>query len=616
MAEAHMGSILPIKNRVLGVDANTAALFHYDLNEHDVLTNKRANGAEKEVRFGGTYIKAEGPQYAITKEITMAAWVKPTDASASDRDTLIIGKPSSYYFTISKALQVSAYWYAKTPSGYHSSTATCPLNKWTHVAMSWSMTELKLYVNGVLDSTFQTTGDGGTPTGMDIGSEGNNNRFFRGGLRDLGIWSTVKTGEEIKSIMQSGIRGNERGLRGFWKMDEGEGQILYDDSAFHQDIKPSASTNISWDQGDSVFTLREKEGRFGGAIAVEEGTTNLVSAYLPEFENLPIGGKVEKAYTTTEIADAKVQWTRLGKHKWKVTFLTDFPGRVQVDMTNTMSWDTEKTVSYELLEHYLVPGSTGTFSVSRVSYGNIYNNEPGQKSITYPITETNWQGVTGVGFRTSWADGAVIKAGSFMVFQNIQVEQKAFATSFTEGNRSPGRLSYEMETLGISPLSDWTISGWFKRHPGVSNWSGLFGMGGYYLAGESEFMIWSNHNGQLKMFSHDNKSGRSLTLIGDPNPGELEEWFYLAVTHRAATDEYVFYVFTKDRYVKNERILAHANPIAPTLCIGGTASSSHVFNGLVDEVRIDKVVRSEEEIVAWHESNSPFWPRGIYRKSY
>jgi hypothetical protein len=43
---------------------------------------------------------------------------------------------------------------------------------------------------------------------------------------------------------------------------------------------------------------------------------------------------------------------------------------------------------------------------------------------------------------------------------------------------------------------------------------------------------------------------------------------------------------------------------------------SNMLNGMIDELRVDKIARTDDEIAAWYESNSPFWPRGIYRKSY
>jgi hypothetical protein len=200
-----------------------------------------------------------------------------------------------------------------------------------------------------------------------------------------------------------------------------------------------------------------------------------------------------------------------------------------------------------------------------------------------------------------------------IICSNFQVEKKTFPTSFVKGSRPESLLRYNMTSMGVDPVGDWTISGWFKRHANQTGWSSIFGIGTYYKVDESEFTVWTNHSGRVYPHSHDNRAGGGLALF-TTNPGELEEWFFVTVTHKESSGEFNIYVWTKDRYEKGTWVDVFQYPMEPTLYVG--RSSSHMFNGLVDEFRVDKVVRTEEEITAWYESNSPFWPRGIYRKSY
>ena len=44
--------------------------------------------------------------------------------------------------------------------------------------------------------------------------------------------------------------------------------------------------------------------------------------------------------------------------------------------------------------------------------------------------------------------------------------------------------------------------------------------------------------------------------------------------------------------------------------------SSIGIPGIYDELRIDKIARTDEEIMLWHASGAPFAPRGIYRIAY
>ncbi len=57
-------------------------------------------------------------------------------------------------------------------------------------------------------------------------------RTWNGKIGELRVWSTARTGDEIKTYMNQELTGNEEGLLGYWKFDEGEGDILHDSSPY------------------------------------------------------------------------------------------------------------------------------------------------------------------------------------------------------------------------------------------------------------------------------------------------------------------------------------------------------------------------------------------------
>lgn len=342
-------------------------------------------------------------------------------------------------------------------------------------------------------------------------------------------------------------------------------------------------------EANAVCTLKPKEGKFGGGVTVEEGTTNLVTnavvtSYAP-YHNVERNGHDFKM--TTLVAN---------------TFLTlQFEYELIGKTVSISGYMKKNGVPFFPNSH---PPSTYQ---PNVNVTRRYNNpNTGYFEYTCRYTASSrWV------FHTSITN----VVGDVITIDNFQVEEKSFITSFANGSRGDGMLSYDMNQIGITPTGDWTISGWFKRNPNQSSWSAIFGMGSYYNVGESEFHIWTNHTGSVKGYSHDNQVGRIKTLIQSPNAEELEEWFFVAVTHSQALDQYSFYIWTKDRYVKETWNLPHTNLIRPILYLGRT-HGGHFFNGMIDEVRIDKTIRTEEEIMAWYYSNSPFWPKGIYKKAY
>ncbi len=55
---------------------------------------------------------------------------------------------------------------------------------------------------------------------------------WNGKIGELRVWSTARTADEIKNNMNKELEGNEDGLMGYWKFDEGEGDILHDSSTY------------------------------------------------------------------------------------------------------------------------------------------------------------------------------------------------------------------------------------------------------------------------------------------------------------------------------------------------------------------------------------------------
>ena len=230
----------------------------------------------------------------------------------------------------------------------------------------------------------------------------------------------------------------------------------------------------------AVATYRPGEGRFGGAVAVEEGTTNqtFAAGYQSWFANLNVGDSTDRS-----TGDGTIRVTRLGEHRYKAEVIADCTSPI-LNLTGTFAWPANQphTMSAYILDYYEAPGTTGRFGLGRSNLGNPSLHGAaglGQKTYTHENTED----INGA-FAVRGATNRFIKAGTYIEWEFAQVElNKPFATSFVNGSREGGLLAFPMPadkntgtlSLWIQPQSlyfpSWTIWGgrmdlsWGKNNP-------------------------------------------------------------------------------------------------------------------------------------------------------
>lgn len=112
--------------------------------------------------------------------------------------------------------------------------------KWYHVAFVLQGTTLYFYINGQLDSSI---GAAGTPTKMEGWRQCGSGRYFVADamISELRIWSKARTQAEIQNNMYA-CDPNTDGLIGYWKYNEGEGNILHDSSKYGNHFEAHGGT--------------------------------------------------------------------------------------------------------------------------------------------------------------------------------------------------------------------------------------------------------------------------------------------------------------------------------------------------------------------------------------
>ena len=141
-------------------------------------------------------------------QVTIEAWVRPT--SLSGWRTAVLKESAS-----GLAYALYAYDNAPRPAGYLNiggidrdvpGASAPPLNAWTHLAMTYDGTTMRMYVNGVQAGTRAVTGTIAVSSSpLRIGGNAPWGEFFAGQIDDVRIYNRALTAAEIQTDMNTPV---------------------------------------------------------------------------------------------------------------------------------------------------------------------------------------------------------------------------------------------------------------------------------------------------------------------------------------------------------------------------------------------------------------------------
>jgi hypothetical protein len=164
----------------------------------------------------------DSPSLDITEAITIDAWMNPSLPGDSSGLTFMMFKgeaccsnTQSYGFLwgTETVLQSIIFRLGNATTNVEvRSNAVIPLNEFTHVAGTYDGTTMRLYLNGVLDSSATTTLGPLqiTNTPLIIGSSQRNGveqNFFQGLVDEIEIFNRALSADEILAIYNAGSSG-------------------------------------------------------------------------------------------------------------------------------------------------------------------------------------------------------------------------------------------------------------------------------------------------------------------------------------------------------------------------------------------------------------------------
>jgi len=174
-----------------------------------------------------------------TAAFTSEAWIRPLDTSGGG----VVGIwgeggiPDKHLLHFSSGLLVGRIARSGIP-GHTTVTAPIAANVWSHVALTYDSSFLRLYINGVEVAAVAAPGSLEPLAGLAVDAKFGIDElallaptFFRGTLDDVRMWNVARSAEEIAASSACVVASDAPGLVGYWKLD-GVFQAVIDETAF------------------------------------------------------------------------------------------------------------------------------------------------------------------------------------------------------------------------------------------------------------------------------------------------------------------------------------------------------------------------------------------------
>jgi len=342
---------------------------------------------------------------------------------------------------------------------------------------------------------------------------------------------------------------------------------------------------------NAVYTLRP-DGRFGGCVAVEEGTTNLAAGHdilfynndpnlweitlttLSEtFMGKPIVRITLKPLTDAARDDVRFSYFAHGcRHSPGITF------NANTTYTATIYWRCLKS-------SVQVEGSPSNIP----GWGDYRTEEVGSG---WKRSYAKWYDTTTMtdyGGKFWGIRDPLINTGETIVIDFVapQIEAKPFATSFVDGTRAEGVLKYDPSILN---KTHGTIAVWFKLHSLNTSYNPLITTS-IALSPGPRLLIMREFQGvdanKLHVWDGD---GSTEDVLTSTTVLQKDVWYHFAFTWSPSG---------RRLYINGslEASNARSRPIGGSeLRIGYWVLNDEFLNGLIDELLILPYAATEKEI--------------------
>lgn len=267
-----------------------------------------------------------GASLNFTNAVTLEAWIK---GNAFNNYVDIVSKGVTFGGTQAYSLAVTnsgvLFFEINSSAVRHSVTFSIAsyVGQLVHVAGVYDRSKMAIYVNGEEKASTSVSN-------LDIAVVSASvkisapSRYFNGVIDDVRIWNTARTQTQIQDNMNKELVGNETGLVGCWKLNEGTGTVANDSTINNNDgtingaswvvspykslgtrekvvdlsgANPAGGTEIEWSKTTPINTTVKVET----ALSTDGGT-----AYAA-YQEATSGNSIPGIASDTDLSNARLK---------------------------------------------------------------------------------------------------------------------------------------------------------------------------------------------------------------------------------------------------------------------------------------------------------------------
>lgn len=364
---------------------------------------------------------------------------------------------------------------------------------------------------------------------------------------------------------------------------------------------------------DSKYMITPFEGRFGGGIVLEEGTTNLYTSQ-SSFKLTGVSGGYDSTTGEWTITCPSGSTTA-----WRGMSYTNNNAIIP-------SGGGHATISYEIYAEEEVPMSIDINNNGRTSSTGSNDNDVGSKRVMpdSPTIPYEWKRVyaqyvmenTTQSFYDSsmicFANGWKPSKDTSVKVRNIQFELKQFPTSFTANDRSSSILKYSDNIINHLEGS---ISFWYKPHIA---WESRVSNSGPNETDREYFFEWGvAGQGNALWARRYRDSTPSIEFIYN-NTNTYYEYSGKLIGNKEVHIAFTYKHGYQALYVDGKKVAtntasAMSRPTSGVFSLGKRLPSYPTANGVISDFAIFNKAISDEEVEAIFTSNSPLYNPYDYR---
>lgn len=336
--------------------------------------------------FDGTDDKVgilDSPELNPENGLTVESWINAEEWQSSIWAGVIIGKQGTspdkgYCLTAGEngrvefTVSIEEAWKSvNTPQ-------ILGTNAWYHVAGVYNGSQVKLYINGILQGSEDAEGDltAGTGVVMNLGDNPTwPGRFWNGKLDEIRVWEHARTQEEIQANLSTELTGSEDGLVAYYPMNEGSGSATADVSGNDNDGTLLNMTDESW--VDGFEPVNADVGVIGIASPSIIGTgftgNETVKVDLKNYATDAVSGfeityQINDGEEVTETIDTEIGPFETHIHTFSTT--ENLSGYTEIELTAFTTLDGDNNTANDALTETIAPTTNYMlFDQKRHNYG-------------------------------------------------------------------------------------------------------------------------------------------------------------------------------------------------------------------------------------------------------